>query len=242
MAAKKKNPKPPAQATKAKKARNAKAVQTDTPPVETAAPEATVATPVIADETPEVSAPVTPTTLAAVPEPETALVEVAAAGTEAVPQDHAKQPVPEPAPATETTLRFWQVRRGPEIVGRTQAGTEEWALKQARKQFGEDVTVEPGVEAPAPAPKDRSKGKKKADKDPSKLSALDAAAKVLAEAGQPMTTQEMIKVMAEKGYWKSPGGQTPHATLYSAILREIAAKGTASRFTKTERGKFGLAQ
>jgi len=33
-------------------------------------------------------------------------------------------------------------------------------------------------------------------------------------------------------------GQTPHATLYSAILREIAKKGKESRFTKTERGKF----
>jgi hypothetical protein len=145
------------------------------------------------------------------------------------------------APATsETTLRFWQVRRGPEIVGRTQAGTEEWALKQARKQFGEDVTVEPGVEAPAPAPKDRSKGKKEADKDPTKLSALDAAAKVLGEAGQPMTCQELIGAMAAKGYWSSPAGKTPAATLYSAMLREATTKGDQARFIKADRGKFTL--
>jgi hypothetical protein len=38
------------------------------------------------------------------------------------------------------------------------------------------------------------------------------------------------------------GGATPAATLYSAILREIKAKGKESRFVKTERGKFGLAK
>ena len=43
---------------------------------------------------------------------------------------------------------------------------------------------------------------------------------------------------SDKGYWKSPGGKTPHATLYSAILREIDAKGDAARFRKTDRGKF----
>ncbi len=35
--------------------------------------------------------------------------------------------------------------------------------------------------------------------------------------------------------------QTPHATLYSAILREIGTKGKGARFKKTERGKFALA-
>jgi HB1, ASXL, restriction endonuclease HTH domain len=71
-----------------------------------------------------------------------------------------------------------------------------------------------------------------------KLSALDAAAKVLGEAGQPMTCQEMIDHMAAKGYWTSPKGRTPEATLYSAVLREIAGKGEKARFVKTERGKF----
>jgi HB1/ASXL restriction endonuclease-like protein with HTH domain len=73
---------------------------------------------------------------------------------------------------------------------------------------------------------------------PARASALDAAAKVLAEEGRPMTCQEMIAVMAEKGYWTSPGGKTPAATLYSAILRELQTKAAISRFVKTERGKF----
>ena len=71
-----------------------------------------------------------------------------------------------------------------------------------------------------------------------KLSALDAAAKVLAEAGEPLNTKQMVEAMAAKGYWKSPGGATPHATLYSAITREINTKGNAARFKKTERGHF----
>ena len=71
-----------------------------------------------------------------------------------------------------------------------------------------------------------------------RLSALDAAARVLEEAGQPMTCAEMITAMAEKGYWTSPGGKTPAATLYSAILRELQTKPGTSRFVKTERGKF----
>jgi len=74
-----------------------------------------------------------------------------------------------------------------------------------------------------------------------KLSALAAAAKVLAEAGESLTTQQMVAAMTAKRYWTSPAGKTPHATLYSAILREINLKGSKSRFKKTERGKFALA-
>jgi hypothetical protein len=54
-----------------------------------------------------------------------------------------------------------------------------------------------------------------------RLSALDAAAKVLGEAKEPLAAQQMIDAMATKGCWKSPGGKTPQATLYSAIVREI---------------------
>jgi len=87
------------------------------------------------------------------------------------------------------------------------------------------------------APKATS-AKAKADPKPKKLSALDAAAKVLAESKQPMTTCEMVEAMSAKGLWSSPGGKTPAATLYSAILRELGAKGKEARFVKTERGKF----
>jgi len=71
-----------------------------------------------------------------------------------------------------------------------------------------------------------------------KLSALDAAALVLREAGQPMSCPELIAQMTAKGYWTSPKGKTPASTLYAAIAREVKLKGTASRFTKTGPGRF----
>jgi hypothetical protein len=73
---------------------------------------------------------------------------------------------------------------------------------------------------------------------PKKLSLIDAAARVIAAAKDPMNAKEMIEAITAKGLWSSPKGKTPHATLYSAILREIGVKGKDARFTKTERGKF----
>ena len=91
------------------------------------------------------------------------------------------------------------------------------------------------------ASKNPKKGKSKKTKEAAeakKLSALDAAAQVLAETGQPMACKEMIEAMAQKGYWSSPGGKTPASTLYSGITKEISTKGKESRFKKTERGRF----
>src|SRR5947209_86572 len=70
--------------------------------------------------------------------------------------------------------------------------------------------------APAVQPAKPAKAKKGKDQ-PKKVSALDAAARVLAETGQPLTCQELIAAMAAKGYWMSPGGKTPHSTLYASI-------------------------
>ena len=73
-----------------------------------------------------------------------------------------------------------------------------------------------------------------------KLSGLDAAAMVLAESPEPMRAKEIVEQMAAKGYWKSPAGKTPQATIYAAMLREISVKGRDARFRKTERGHFVL--
>ena len=55
-----------------------------------------------------------------------------------------------------------------------------------------------------------------------------------------MNCVELIEAMASKGYWSSPAGKTPHATLYAAILRELQTKGEKARFVKADRGKFAL--
>ena len=87
--------------------------------------------------------------------------------------------------------------------------------------------------------KTKGKGKGQGTKHPDGgMSCLNAAAKVLAEKGEPMNCKEMIEAMAAKGYWTTPGGKTPWATLYSSIAREIRDKGKESRFKKGDHGKF----
>jgi hypothetical protein len=73
---------------------------------------------------------------------------------------------------------------------------------------------------------------------PKKVSALDAAHRVLAAAGAPMTAKELIAAMAAQGLWNSPKGKTPANTLYAAVMREINTKGDESRFSRPEPGKF----
>jgi hypothetical protein len=104
-----------------------------------------------------------------------------------------------------------------------------------------EMATKKTTKAKAPKAEATTKAKKaKVPKEPKdkKMSAIDAAAQVLASSKEPLNAKEMIEAMAAKGLWTSPGGKTPHATLYSALIREIALKGKEARFVKTERGKF----
>jgi hypothetical protein len=121
----------------------------------------------------------------------------------------------------------------------TKKTTKSDKAKKATKAETPAPIEQPATTAAAPT---KTKAKKAKEPKPKKTSALDAAVRVLEEAGQPMTCPEMIERMATKGYWTSPKGRTPSATLYSAVLREIATKGKDARFVKTDRGKFGLAK
>ena len=82
-------------------------------------------------------------------------------------------------------------------------------------------------------------GKKAPPKSDKGMSGLDAAARVLKEASAPLNCKAMVDAMLSKSYWKT-GGKTPWATLYSAIIREIAEKKSASRFKKAGRGLFAI--
>jgi hypothetical protein len=70
------------------------------------------------------------------------------------------------------------------------------------------------------------------------LSGLDAAVVVLEKDG-PLACGDIVARAIERGLWTT-AGKTPAATIYSAIIREIARKGAASRFVKQGPGKFGL--
>jgi hypothetical protein len=74
---------------------------------------------------------------------------------------------------------------------------------------------------------------------PKRMSALDAAARVLATTDQPLRCTELVAEMQKRSLWTSPGGKTPESTLHAAITREIKTKGDAARFKKVERGLFG---
>jgi short subunit dehydrogenase-like uncharacterized protein len=111
--------------------------------------------------------------------------------------------------------------------------------KKPAKGAAKKPAEKPDAAAKADAkPKAGKKAKTKPPAGDKKLSAINAAYKVLADTDKAMNCQELIATMMEKGLWTSPGGLTPHATLYSAILRELKAKGGESRFRKTEKGRF----
>jgi hypothetical protein len=155
------------------------------------------------------------------------------------------------APATETTPASEPASVPTEEIVTAPAAAEvpaEQAPTEAGAPESEPTAEptpesEPAVEQPAdatPAKKRRSRSEWPAATGQKKVSALDAAARVLSEEHRPMGCQELIGAMAIKGYWTSPGGKTPVATLYSAILREIDTKGDASRFVKVGKGQFAL--
>jgi hypothetical protein len=75
-----------------------------------------------------------------------------------------------------------------------------------------------------------------------RLSALDAAAKVLCETTETMNCRQLIEIMTEKAYWQPNAGKTPQNTLHAAINKEIKTKGCDSRFAKVGRGQFALAR
>lgn len=121
--------------------------------------------------------------------------------------------------------------------------------KKINIKSGRRLTViskpKPTKGKPAETPKSEARVLKRKPKEtnaneavPDKgLSCIAAALKVLKESSEPMNTKQMIEAMETKGYWASPGGKTPHATLYSAILRDLA-KGEDSRFIKVDKGHF----
>jgi hypothetical protein len=127
---------------------------------------------------------------------------------------------------------------------------------RSRRKARIDVDAAP-VTKPEPSIKTTSKGAKPAALEavkpatasriktqPSKrLSALDAAAQLLAglskaEASTGITAPGLIDRMAKARLWTSPGGKTPAATLYAAMIREITKKGPASRFVRVSPGHF----
>jgi len=75
---------------------------------------------------------------------------------------------------------------------------------------------------------------------PKGLSLVCAAAAVLERSDAPLSVKAMIDAAKAQGLWTPRAGKTPEQTLYSAIIREIRDKGSASRFRKEGRGLFSF--
>lgn len=93
----------------------------------------------------------------------------------------------------------------------------------------------------AKAPKTNT-GKPKATRG---MSALDAAAMVLeglkgTKAREGIQANDLIDRMQRASLWASPGGKTPAATLYAAIIREIKVKKGVARFVRVSPGHFAI--
>ncbi len=145
------------------------------------------------------------------------------------------KPTSKPTKATATSEPSSNDKARADALARLNATPDKDATKRPTKAVTES--------AAKPAPKASAKPAAK------RLSALDAAAQVLQglpvkEAKSGLSSQDLIDRMTAAGLWTSPGGQTPAATLYAAMIREIASKGGASRFVRLEsadgsaRGRF----
>ena len=106
------------------------------------------------------------------------------------------------------------------------------AVEPAPAKLEKPEAATPEATTPAKAP---AKAKRE-PKPPKKASGLDLAARVLAEANEPLAARTIAERVIAAG-WKTDGA-TPHATLYAAMGREISRKGKDARFKKVDRGLF----
>ena len=136
--------------------------------------------------------------------------------------------------ATGKRIRIKSAQR---LRGVAKQAAKAEAREATKAAVAKDEKAETAGKAATKKPKPKKAG---GEPKPKRVSALDAAAQVLAKADKPMQAQELIAAMTEQGLWTSPAGKTPHATLYAAMLREISAKGEATRFRKVDRGLFAF--
>ena len=71
------------------------------------------------------------------------------------------------------------------------------------------------------------------------MSVLEAAKRVLEEAGSPLPVRELTTAMQAKDYWQT-GGLTPEATVQARLATDIKNRGEASAFYRSAPGRFGL--
>jgi len=119
-------------------------------------------------------------------------------------------------------------------AARVAAYRKEVADKVAKPDSENDAAIKAAKEGLRA--KKAKAGKAKGGRKPG---ILTLAVDVLKDAKAPMDCKAVVEKVLAKGLWQTKG-KTPAATLYAAIIREIAAKGKEARFHKTDRGMFEL--
>jgi len=130
---------------------------------------------------------------------------------------------------------------------RTAGGTEKRPAK--RKKIVSLAEYKADAKGSAPAA-DVGAGSKRAGKagKPAKerkpaaprKSLASAAVLVLAQAKEPMNAKAIVEAAVAAGWYEPGKGKTPHATLYSSMLREARDDGEKARFRKSKRGMWEL--
>ena len=110
--------------------------------------------------------------------------------------------------------------------------------KKAAAPKAAAAKAETAKAAPAKSASDKATPAKTEEKQ--KLSLVKAAIAVLEETDEALNTKQMIEQAKAKGLWTPGAGKTPEQTLYSAIAREIKAKGPNARFVQVSKGHFKL--
>jgi len=115
------------------------------------------------------------------------------------------------------TCKDWHLLRQKAEQNVAEVAAKEAKLHQAAKDIGKVLGMPVAIVPP------KADGRGKAAKT-QRRSGLDAAAQVLAEAGEPLTAGEMVKRMLDGKLWKT-SGKTPAATIYTAVtmLPNLAA-------------------
>jgi len=159
--------------------------------------------------------------------------------------DKPKQPKPEPEPETATSPNVEPVADA-ETLERLRKAVKDadkklrTAHNALRYGFIEQSTLDATIaehDAACKALKDAGGVLGSGGKCLGQMSGKDAAYKVLCETGKSMNGRQICEMALDKGYWE-PQGETPEATIVSAILTEIKKKGDAARFIRTGKGLF----
>jgi restriction system protein len=71
------------------------------------------------------------------------------------------------------------------------------------------------------------------------MTVLEAAERVLSEAGTPLPVRDLAATMLAKGYWQTQG-LTPEATVQARLAMDLKTRGDASIFVRPAPGRYGL--